>query len=166
MKFIETNFNHKETNMKTCYIATAKEMALRAVRCGDYPANHFWVEVIRASKALTISDVGVEQTNPNYDPRFEHDGGGYDQPLYTATINGVKLVVEDSSCGDFGSRFFVRVGEEFARFGTMEPELDGSTLGFKSLALLWMAGQAGAVCQFSGWRWDWLVSEAERMQRW
>ena len=134
--------------------------ALAAVRCGDYAANKFWMAVIAACRTLEVTNSIIEQGNPCYDPDFAANGGGYDQPVYKAVVNGTEVAVYDCSCSDFGSRFFVSVGDEWAQFGSMEPNMEGSMLSFKSLALLWIAGECGAVRTFGNSRWEWLVSEA------
>lgn len=138
----------------------ARQESLAAVRCGDYAANQFWMAVIAASRTLEVTDSSIEQGNPAYDPDYAANGGGYDQPVYRAVVNGTEVIVNDASCGDFGSRFFVSVGDEHAQFGSMEPDMEGSGLSFESLALLWIAGECGAVRTFSNSRWEWLVSEA------
>lgn len=45
---------------------------------------------------------------PDYDPRFSHDGGSYDQPTYGIEFDdGSTITIEDTSCGDFGDRILV-----------------------------------------------------------
>lgn len=48
--------------------------------------------------------------NDDYDPRFSNNGGCYYQPTINRTYSdGIKVVVEDSSCGEFGDRFNIMV---------------------------------------------------------
>ena len=62
-------------------------------------------------KSLNLILVHAEQGNPYYDPDTANNGGGYDQPqlVYEDTANGIEVVVDDSSCGDFGERYDVTV---------------------------------------------------------
>ena len=76
---------------------------------------------------LRIVSVWGWVTNPAYSPDAANNGGGYWQ--YTggivADVNGqlVTVEVDDSSCGDFGSRIFVDVAADGFRWrvniGTM-----------------------------------------------
>jgi len=43
----------------------------------------------------------------NYDQRLCGNGGGYYQPKYTFMFNNIEGVFEDTSCGDFGGRYFM-----------------------------------------------------------
>lgn len=54
-------------------------------------------------KHLNLILVHVEQGNPHYNPDIANNGGGYDQPqlVYEDATNGIEVVVDDSSCGDF-----------------------------------------------------------------
>jgi hypothetical protein len=53
------------------------------------------------------------QTNPHYDPDTANNGGGYWQFLggIVVALNGqlVTVEVDDTSCGDFGSRVYFSV---------------------------------------------------------
>ena len=54
-----------------------------------------------------------EQLNPAYNPRFANNGGGYNQPdyIFTGAFNGnpVEVSIHDTSCGDFGDRYYIKV---------------------------------------------------------
>lgn len=56
------------------------------------------------------------QMNPCYNPRFGNNGGGYSQPYYefTGLFNDkpVKVFVRDTSCGDFGERYYIEVVQD------------------------------------------------------
>lgn len=91
---------------------------------------------------FTISVLGrriscVEEYE-DYDPRFSHDGGSYYQPTFDLSfvLDGSKfsLRIEDTSCGDFGGRFYAELrnaaGEKLAaaQWGELvEPENHYST---------------------------------------
>lgn len=62
-------------------------------------------------KHLNLVLVHAEQGNPYYDPETANNGGGYDQPqlVYEDTANCVEVIVDDSSCGDFGERYDVTI---------------------------------------------------------
>ena len=62
-----------------------------------------------------------------YDPRFSGNGGSYYQPTTTLIFkDGSKLILSDSSCGDFGSRYYVTLMTDgkvlYAAWGSMLPE--------------------------------------------
>ena len=47
---------------------------------------------------------------PEYDLSKSHDGGSYRQPSYCGEFSdGTKCFIEDTSCGDFGTRIFVEL---------------------------------------------------------
>ena len=54
-----------------------------------------------------------EETNEHYDPNRSHNGGGYSQPLIAGIIvwkkcrKPINFVIDDQSCGEFGSRYSV-----------------------------------------------------------
>ena len=77
---------------------------------------------------LSIISAWGWETNPTYNPDFANDGGGYWQFAggIVVNLNGqlVAVDVDDTSCGDFGSRvYFCVVADGFCwRFacGTMD----------------------------------------------
>lgn len=83
---------------------------------------------------LTLIPIRTEETNPHYDPERQNDGGGYSQPKHHFRLRGkynsATGIIHDTSCGNFGSRILVRIGEKglAAYFGSMvdEPESDFS----------------------------------------
>jgi hypothetical protein len=62
-------------------------------------------------KHLNLILVHAEQGNPHYDPDTANNGGGYDQPqlVYEDEENSIEVVVDDSSCGDFGERYNITI---------------------------------------------------------
>lgn len=61
----------------------------------------------------------------DYDERFSNNGGSYFQPTYSAKLRNKELVIEDTSCGDFGSRIEVTLFVDNKRvnhayYGTMD----------------------------------------------
>ena len=58
------------------------------------------------------------QQNPSYRPEFENISGGYNQPLYIIKLNkGYKIEIDDTSCGDLGSRFFIKLYQNDKKLG-------------------------------------------------
>ena len=53
----------------------------------------------------------VEQ-NPFANPRKANNGGGYFQPRIDFTLRGIKGVINDTSCGDFGDRIQIVWGNK------------------------------------------------------
>ena len=55
--------------------------------------------------------INVTEEYEDYDPRFCCNGGSYYQPYYKAECPelGEVLYIEDTSCGDFGSRVHARL---------------------------------------------------------
>jgi len=55
-----------------------------------------------------LSIVNIKESNMNeefYDPERSSNWGGYYQPLIeVAFSDGIQIVIEDTSCGEFGSR--------------------------------------------------------------
>ena len=116
-----------------------------------------------------------ERTNPHYDPDTANNGGGYWQFSggVVVDLNGqfVTVEVNDTSCGDFGSRYYVDVIADgyHWRFsdGTMDDasidtpeEIDAvlasisGVLGVDAEALISAALNAANICA-------WAVETAE-----
>lgn len=74
---------------------------------------------------MRISNINTRETNEHYDPLRCNNGGGYSQPVITVDFDdGVSVMIEDTSCGDFGSRIRAAIcinGEEVytAAWGSM-----------------------------------------------
>lgn len=67
--------------------------------------------------------ISIEQMNEHYDPWMACNGGGYDQPEYKIRMaDGTLAVLRDTSCGDFGGRFFFQYGDRCALWGSMLSE--------------------------------------------
>lgn len=74
--------------------------------------------------------ISETELNPYADPRYANNGGGYHQPefVFSGTIGRVpaKLVIRDTSCGEFGERWSVTLyileWEFFYYRNTMEDE--------------------------------------------
>lgn len=84
-----------------------------------------------------------KQGNPFYSPDTANNGGGYDQPYIEVWLEGNRrFVIDDTSCGDFGSRVHARLenadGESLrvANWGTMEPENNYSGFTTEDIPLL------------------------------
>ena len=54
----------------------------------------------------------VEEQNSFFDSGKSCNGGGYSQPFITFVFNGVVGSIQDTSCGEFGERYFVQFGEK------------------------------------------------------
>lgn len=72
----------------------------------------------------------VEQ-NAFYNEKCNNNGGGYHQPLITFVFNGVEGVIDDTSCGDFGSRYTIKYGRKYYSHDTINGEDDASNLNPK-----------------------------------
>lgn len=58
-------------------------------------------------KGNVVAEVlGVAETNPHYDERLSANGGGYSQPTTVMRWENWDVSIEDTSCGDFGTRIF------------------------------------------------------------
>lgn len=58
------------------------------------------------------------ETNPFASRELAGNGGGYSQPLTVLRFaDGVRVEVEDTSCGDFGSRYWVSLYQGDAEVG-------------------------------------------------
>ena len=64
----------------------------------------------------------VREQNPYADPMKANNGGGYSQPCITFIFNGTKGSIQDTSCGEFGIRYFVEFGEKVYYLDTMGRE--------------------------------------------
>ncbi len=66
-------------------------------------------------------------TNPFYDPSKADNGGGYYQPHYKGFFSdGGEFEIWDTSCGDFGKRYTIKVtGEDHAGYVFVCDEIDG-----------------------------------------
>lgn len=65
------------------------------------------------AKQNYLTEIKMQQLNNCCDERFSANGGGYSQPHYTFTGlwdgKPVDVSVRDTSCGDFGDRYSVKV---------------------------------------------------------
>ncbi len=56
-------------------------------------------------KGNVVAEVlGIAETNPHYDERLSANGGGYSQPTTVMRWEDWDVSIEDTSCGDFGTR--------------------------------------------------------------
>ncbi|RIN92425.1 hypothetical protein [Mammaliicoccus sciuri] len=69
-----------------------------------------------------ITIIEEVETNNFVDSSKEHNGGGYHQPKIIFEIAGKQGVFEDTSCGDFGTRFSVDWESKSASWGSMVEE--------------------------------------------
>jgi len=57
---------------------------------------------------LSIVNIKEENMNEHYNPEKSNNGGGYYQPTIEVDFNdGVQIIIEDTSCGEFGTRISV-----------------------------------------------------------
>ena len=84
-----------------------------------------------------------KQGNPFYNPETASNGGGYNQPYIEVWLEGDRrFVIDDTSCGDFGSRVHARLENadreslRVANWGTMEPENNYSSFTAGDIPLL------------------------------
>ena len=117
-------------------------------------------------EGFIVTDVAIDR--PEYDPRFSRDGGSYDQPTYEAVVDGTPVLFDDSSCGDFGSRFFLKVGNHRAYCGSMlQEEQEYTELTICDLKKLCAACAAWGLSNwdFPKWLSRYLYEEAPRSPR-
>ena len=70
-----------------------------------------------------IKSIVSHETNEFANPRFANNGGGYSQPEYKVEFSdGEIFKIQDTSCGDFGSRVFVEGRGRRAYYGSMLDE--------------------------------------------
>ena len=50
--------------------------------------------------------LGIVETNPHCDDRLAANGGGYSHPTTVMRWEDWDVSIEDTSCGDFGTRIF------------------------------------------------------------
>ena len=56
-------------------------------------------------KGNVVAEVlGIAETNPHYDERLSANGGGYSQPTTVMRWEDCDVSIEDTPCGDFGTR--------------------------------------------------------------
>ncbi|MFC2477120.1 MAG: hypothetical protein ACFNTU_06500, partial [Catonella sp.] len=72
--------------------------------------------------------INKEQTNPFYDESKSNDGGGYYQPRYEFQFGDWKGVYDNTSCGDFGSRWSIDVKNGTQEFSANLQTMDGYSL--------------------------------------
>lgn len=70
---------------------------------------------------MDIIDIRVFEND--YDPNLCCDGGSYYQPVTEIEFSdGSVMVIDDTSCGDFGSRIYVSYVDKTANYGSMLDE--------------------------------------------
>ena len=80
----------------------------------------------------------------DYDPRFSNNGGSYYQPGYRCSAEGFgELFIDDSSCGDFGTRIFAEVTENKKKIGAyygsmLDEEQEFSDFGDTETEAFWL----------------------------
>ena len=111
-----------------------------------------------------INKIAVSCDFEDFEESKSRNGGSYYQPTFKAEIDGAKLCLEDSSCGDFGTRFFVSVDSHRAHFGTMEndenwySDLAESDMRLLTIACrLWQHMGLYNEWPIPDWEWDWLI---------
>ena len=77
------------------------------------------------AEKLTLTEISWTETNEFANPDKANNGGGYSQPeIHVSFSDGVRGVVYDASCGDFGTRISAcfQIGSDawVANWGTME----------------------------------------------
>lgn len=81
---------------------------------------------ILGAKNSSVKVVERKQINENYDPNKSNNGGRYYQERIVFELGGVHGVYEDTSCGDFGTRFYLKFNGKSTNWGTMERDLNYS----------------------------------------
>jgi hypothetical protein len=77
---------------------------------------------------MRIINISEEEQNEFYDSERCHNGGGYHQPRITVDFDdGGRVVISDTSCGEFGSRVdvaYTRDGMKpaYCSYGSMYDE--------------------------------------------
>ena len=74
-----------------------------------------------------IDTIKYEEGNDMYNPDLCHNGGGYHQPsIEIETISGMKLFIEDASCGEFGERVWMTLSIHGVELGSCKfDSIDG-----------------------------------------
>lgn len=111
------------------------EVAKALAKSWAFWANHALVPTpeeladIRKGYAVPLQFIEKNwvETNEFADPEKANNGGGYSQPsIELEFIDGVKCFIDDTSCGDFGTRmsacFTVGTDTWVANWGTMDGE--------------------------------------------
>ncbi|MCK9470674.1 MAG: hypothetical protein M0Q88_02845 [Bacilli bacterium] len=57
--------------------------------------------------------LNIKETNLFANPSLANNGGGYSQPLITFEYEGDIITIHDTSCGEFGKRYKVIIGEKY-----------------------------------------------------
>ena len=70
------------------------------------------------------------QINEFYNPEKTNNGGGYKQTRIIFELNGIKGMFEDTSCGEFGTRFFLKYNGKCSCWGSMESDFSYSEFRF------------------------------------
>ena len=93
----------------------------------------------------------VEKKWEDFDPNLVYDGGSYYQPFYTVKFRDKTMLINDSSCGNFGSHISVDLCDEhgniinMARYGSMLSDGEKYT-DFPALSeYVALAGELGYV---------------------
>lgn len=62
---------------------------------------------------LEIIALKKEEQNRFADINTANNGGGYSQPKYEVSFNdGTVIIIDDTSCGDFGKRIYISVEKD------------------------------------------------------
>ena len=66
-----------------------------------------------------IKIISTKETNAFANPAKANNGGGYSQPKIEFLYKGEMGTFTDTSCGEFGTRYEVKIGSKYAYWGTM-----------------------------------------------
>lgn len=72
-----------------------------------FPAGGFTRKIWNPDGTVWAEVLYVYETNPCANPATANDGGGYSNPEICVKVGNNLWIVEDTSCGDFGSRICV-----------------------------------------------------------
>lgn len=91
---------------------TNKERAMTMQKLAEkenngFPVGGFTRKIWNPDGTVWAEVLYVYETNPYANPATANNGGGYSNPEICVKVGNDLWLIEDKSCGDFGSRIYV-----------------------------------------------------------
>ena len=103
LKGYKLTYKNKDGDNRTYEIVSRKNNIQ-----SDSIGNKVKISKLKRRRSMSFKVLKYVQLNHFYNPDRSSNGGGYNQPYVEFIFNGIKGTFEDTSCGDFGTRYHLQ----------------------------------------------------------